>query len=608
MLRSVEPDESDTPAVRRELDLVLSSPGFTRNERQSHFLRFLVERQLEGRGAELKESVIAVEVFGREAGYDPKLDGIVRTEAMRLRSRLAKFYSAEGSTRPLVIELPKGGYRPLFRPRVIPEPIPAPPRTGGSRRWLVGALAAAAVLMAAVWWWARPGPASITVAVLPFENQGDGPANDYFADGLTDEIIRNLSLIEGLTVPSRTSSFALKGKSLNASEAARQLAADYLVEGSVQHAGTDLRVTVALVRVGDGARMWSERFDRKLTDVFAIQDDISRGVVNTLRLRLRPGRRQYETNLEAYDLYLRGRHTMASFPTRDRPIAIPAVQYFEQAIAKDTNYAIAYAGLADALLLVDQNIGNAEAYARARTAAERAVELDPMLSEAQSALAAIRARQYSWRDAERGFRRATELNPNNALAHLHLGVSVLVVEERFDEALAEVRRAAALDPFSPYVSTEYGRVLLLAGRHGEAVDQLRKAIALDPTRTRPYNLLGRALLLQGKTAEALTVFGDTVKRGVPVHAIEWIGCAEMKAGRDKAAILLQQRIDTIRTSRRRAAVYACLGDEERALESLEKAAHEDEAGLAEVLQAPELAWMRASPRFAALRKKVNLGS
>lgn len=589
----------------RELQLVRASTGFSRNDRQSRFLRFLVERHLDGRDSELKESVIAVEVFGRTPGHDPKVDNIVRTEALRLRTRLAKYYAGEGSRDPLVIELPKGGYRPIVRARAPEEPVRArPART----RWIVAALALLAVAAGAVWWRAQPGRVPVTVAVLPFENQGQDPARDYFADGLTDELIRSLSVVEELTVPSRTSSFALKGSLLDAAEAGKQLGADYLVEGSVLHAGDQLRVIVALIRVRDGVRLWSERFDRKLTDVFAIQDDISRGIVNTLRLRLSAGRRRYETNLEAYDLYLRGRHTMASFPTRGRPIATVAVQYFEQAIAKDANFAIAYAGLADALLSVDENIGNPEAYARARAAAERAVALDPELSEAESALASIRAREYAWEDAERGFRRAIELNGNNALAHLQLGVSVLVVQGRFDEGLGEVRRAVSLDPLSPYTNTEFGRALLLAGRYAEAAAQLRQAVTLDPSRNRPYNLLGRALYLQEKTTDALLVFDESISRGAPASAVDWLPCAEVRAGRrEKALALLEEHRRGVRARDRRLALtYACLGDEERALDHLEKAVAERQAGIAEMLQAPELAWMRGSARFAMLLKQVNL--
>jgi len=606
----VEIEESRKDAVRRELDLVLSSAAFARNDRQSQFLRFLVERHLEGRDNELKESVLAVEVFGRDPGYDPKADGIVRTEAMRLRTRLDKYYAAEGSRDPLVIELPKGGYRPVFRQGPI-----APPAAKvhvGRAAWIAAAVVAAATVGGVTWWWQRPAPGRFTVAVLPLENQGEDPASEYFADGLTDEIIRNLSVVEGLTVPSRTSSFAVKGKGLNVVEAGKQLGADYLVEGSVLHAGDQLRVTVALVRARDGFRLWSNRFDRKRTDVFAIQDEISNGIVNSLRLKLRPGRRRYETNLEAYDLYLRGRHLMASFPTRGRPIAKPAIDYFEQAIAKDPNYAIAYAGMADAFLAIERNVGTATplgaiAIPRAKAAAARAAELDPMLSEAQSALASIRAREYAWQDAEAGFRRAIQLNSNNALAHLELGGSVLVPQGRFEEGLGEARRAVALDPLSPYTNTEFGRALLLAGRYTEAVDQLRKAIALDPSRNRPYNLLGRTLYLQGRTAEALTVFDESIKRGAPPAEVEWLACAEARAGRrEKAVVLLEEQLRTARSARQLARTYACLGEEERALEYLEKSMAERQAGLTEIMQAPELAWMRHSERFAMLRKRMNL--
>jgi adenylate cyclase len=614
----VETDPERQEAIRHALERVLSSSGFARNERLSGFLRFLVERHLEGRDSELKESVIAHEVFGREADYDPKLDAIVRTEAVRLRARLEKYYQANGSQDPWIIDLPKGGYRPVVRQRLAVEPatdIPAGRPERAARlsriRWTAGAVAALVVItlmtaIAAAWWWTRPSRQALTIAVLPLENQG-GPANEYFADGLTDEIIRNLSIIDGVTVPSRTSSFATRGKGLTLGEIGRQLGADYLVEGSVLHAGDQLRITVALVRARDEHRLWSDRFDRTLTDVFAIQDEISRGIVNTLRLNLSPGRRRYETNLEAYDLYLRGRHLMASFPApRGRPIALPAVKYFEQAIAKDGNYAIAYAGMADALIAIERNVGTANLFgatilSEAKKAAEKAIELDPMLSEGHSAVASIRARGYAWQEAERGFRRAIDFNPNNALAHLELGTSVLIVQGRFDEGLREVRRALDLDPLSPYVNTEVGAALTLAGRYGESVDQLRKASSLDPSRTRPYNLLGRALTLQGKPEEALEAFDESIKRGGV--APEWQACAEVLAGRRDQALGVLQRN---RTSRHLARTYACLGDEENALEYLEKSFIENEPGLAGILQAPEFTAMRTNPRVAQLRKQVNL--
>ena len=610
----MESEDSKTKAVRQQLDQLLSSPGFLRNDRQSQFLRFLVERRLEGRDSELKESVIGVEVFGRDPGYDPKLDAVVRTEAVRLRARLEKYYATEGSADPWIIDLPKGGYKPVFRASPTAQ---AKRRVRSARtRWLAVALTATVVAaIGTMWWRSRTTPAVVTVAVLPIENLDRDPARDYFADGLTDEIIRNLSVIEGLTVRSRTSSFALKGKALNVGEAGRQLGADYLVEGSAQHAGDQLRVNVALIRVSDDHRLWSERFDRKFTDVFAIQDEISRGIVNTLRLRFPSARRRYEANLEAYDLYLRGRQIMASFPSQSRPIAKPAIEYFEQAIAKDANYALAYAGMADAFLAIERNIGSAtplgrDGLARARAAAERAVELDPMLSEAQSAMASVRAREYAWRDAERGYRRALELNPNNALAHLQLGFSVLVLQGRFAEGLDEVSRAVRLDPLSPYVTTEFGRALIWTGRYDEAIDQLRKAIALEPSRNRPYALLALALSLQGKNAEALAVHDDAVKRGAQLAAGPGFDypCVLAKLGRrDEVLAIAQRQLSAPGVGARGVAqTYACLGDAERTLEYLEKALAANEPNLAEIAQSPDLAWMRTNPRFAALREELHL--
>ena len=589
---------------------MLSSGAFTTNERQSRFLRFLVERHLEGRDSELKESVIAVEVFGRDAGYDPKIDAIVRTEAVRLRARLDKYYSAEGVQNPLAIELPKGGYKPVVRPRTIVS-IPAGSVAARSRflriPWLVSGLVLVAVVATAAWWTSR-STVQVSVAVRPFENLTRNKETDYFADGLTDEIIRNLSVIEGLRVPSRTSAFALKDKALSATDAGRQLGADYLVEGSVLQTGQQLRVNVALVRVADDTRIWSDRFDRQLTDIFAIQDEISRGVVNSLRLRLEPGRRRYETNLEAYDLYLRGRQMMAAFPSRVRPVGKVAIQYFEQAIEKDANYAIAYAGLADVLLAMDENSPTAGfAFARARTAAVKAVELDPMLSEAQSALGVVHAREYAWNDAEVALRRAIDLNPNNALARLTLGLSVFMPQRRVAEGLEEVRRAAALDPLSPYMSTEYGHALLQAGRYAEASDQLEKTIRLDPSRNRPYHLLGRALYLQGKTGEALQIFDESIKRGMPANQLHWRTCALERDGQRDRALATYSARETSNTFVRNLVLWhACMGETELALDSLEAAFSNHEPGLVAILDSPELAPLRAHPRYVALRRKANL--
>src|SRR4051794_11960131 len=304
--------ESEAQAARRQLERVLESPGFSRNERLSRFLRFVVEGHLDSKDHELKESVIAIEVFGRRPDFDSRHDPVVRTEAARLRARLNEYYIEAGKADALVIELPKGGYVPRFREVAgerqvfapVPEAAAAPLRT---RRWLALGLAGVIGLAIAGWWWSQHRSAPILIAVLSLENTSHDPANDYFADGLTDELIRNLSIIDGLAVRSRTSSFGIKGRPRDIHDAGRQLQADYILEGSVLRAGQRLRIDVQLVRVRDDSSVWSGRFDRELTDVFAIQDEISVGIVNNLRLKLGRGKRRYETSVEAYDLYLRAR-------------------------------------------------------------------------------------------------------------------------------------------------------------------------------------------------------------------------------------------------------------------------------------------------------------
>jgi TolB-like protein len=276
------PAEGSAGPVRNQLEKILSSPEFIRNDRLSKFLRFVVEQRLEGKAAELKESLVGIEVFGRRAGFDPRQDSVVRTEAAKLRARLSKYYAGEGATDAVVIELPKGGYSPLFREAVAVREAgasssgddPSPP---GRRLWLAVALAGIVVAVAATAWrWIiQHKSVPIPIAVLPLNSLSQDPGNDYFADGLTDEIIRNLSILDGLAVRSQTSSFAFKGKPRNVREAGQQLAVDYILEGSVLRVGQQLRINTQLVRVRDDLPIWSGKFDRELTDVFDIQEEIS---------------------------------------------------------------------------------------------------------------------------------------------------------------------------------------------------------------------------------------------------------------------------------------------------------------------------------------------
>ena len=591
--------------VRKQLDRILSSAGFVRNERLSRFLRFVVQQHLDGKTGEIKESLVGIEVFGRTPGYDTRSDSVVRTEAAKLRTRLNEYYAGKGASDPVLIELPKGGYIPVFYDReavretaAIASEAALPPR--GKRRRVLVALAGATLLLAAIGLWRFAGrSAPIPIAVLPLVNLSQDASNDYFADGLTDEIIRNLSILDGLAVRSQTSSFAFKGKARDMREAGTQLGVDYILEGSVMHAGQQLRVNVQLVRVRDDFPLWSGRYDRELTDVFAIQDEISRGIVNGLRLKLGRGRRRYETSVEAYDLYLRGRaarlHAAPSVEEENL-----AVASFEHAIAKDAWFAPAYAGLAQArahrsgLFRLDPD----DEIPKMRAAAQKAVELDPLLPEAHEALAMASAREAQWRESEKSFRRALELDPNRSATHVRFAMYVLWPLDRTGEALKELRLAKKADPLSHDIQWSFAYMLPSMGRYDEAARY--GELAQSPV------LLGRARFLEGKTAEAIPILetafhgGEGITPGSELRA--YLGYAYARTGRRDDA----ERMAVGTNPFNQAVIFAGLGDKERALEAMERSTAAGPFRVGRQLTWPELALIRNDPRMKALRKKVGL--
>ena len=578
--------EISAEAVRRELERILASRGFARNERLSRFLRTVVERHLEGRDGDIKESVIGIEIFGRQPGFNPKQDSTVRTEAGRLRARLTEYYAGDGAANPVIIELPKGGYIPAFRSSGVPRKT----RTSYRSLWLVGSLTALALGVGGAAWWVQLSRAPIAIAVLPFTNLSPDSANEYFADGLTDEIIRDLSIIDGLAVRSQTSSFVFKGKPRNLREAGEQLHADYILEGSVLRSGQQLRINARLVRVRDDSPIWSSRFDRGLRDVLAIQDEISRGIVNGLRLKLGRGRRRYETSVEAYDLYLRDRASMAPLgqlpPGVRRRGPIP----FRDVIAKDPAFAPAYAGLAEAYAYL-ASIAGAEAddLERMRSAAEHAIQLDPLLEEAYDALGVAYARDAQWNRAETSFRRAIELNPNSALTRQNYVIFVLSALGRTGEAVQQLRAAEKSDPLSPMLQYTYGDVLISAGRYKEASTHCARSSDIPECQ-------GRVLLAQGKIDDALKLLASAPNT-------RYLGYAYGRAGRRQeaenlAAVspgLLQQIL-----------IYAGLGDRDRTIDALQRMLALGPVRVGLALSSPELSFIRDDPRVKALREKANL--
>jgi TolB-like protein len=506
--------ESECQAARSELERVLGSPAFTRNERLGRFLRFVVERHLEGKDEEIKESVLAVEVFGRSPDHNPKQDSIVRTEASRLRARLNEYYQAEGKDHSVIIELPKGRYVPVLRQSLARQtPTDSYPGRKHSSRgtWLAWGIAF--VLLAAVasgLWSLQHRNSPISIAVLPLINLSQQPDSDYFADGLTGEIIRDLSIIDGLVVRSQTSSFSFKGRPQNVGEAGRQLNADYILEGSVLRAGEQLRINAQLVRVRDDFPLWSARFDRELTDAFAIQDEISRGIVNSLRLKLGRGRRRYETSAEAYDLYLRAR---SLFIEGGFPGLSDSVDSFEQAIAKDPSFAPAFAGLAEAHAARSGQFrfDLADEMTKMRVAAEKAIQLDPVLAEAHDALGITFARDGRWEESEKSFRRAIELEPNRSLTYANFAVYLLWPLARIQEALHQLRVAEKSDALSPEIQYFLAYVLSSGGQYDRAASHCERVPANYWAKS---VCLGEARLAQGRIDEAIRILETAFKQGV----------------------------------------------------------------------------------------------
>jgi len=576
--------------VRAQLERILASDGFARNDRLSGFLRFVIEQELSGRGDQLKESIIGVEVFSREPGYDPRQDSVVRTEAAKLRARLARYY--ETAAAPLVIELPKGAYKPVFR---YPPSEDAPnqagshkPQTVRPRLWLaiVGLLV---VAFSALAWWRFHESAPIPIAVLPLINLSQDPSNDYFTDGLTGEIIRNLSIIDGLAVRSQTSSFVFKGKPQNVRDAGKQLDVEYFLEGSVLRSSQQLRINAQLIRVRDDFPVWSGKYDCEATDIFAIQDEISRGIVNSLRLKLGRGRRRYETSAEAYDLYLRARSI--DFVSRSGE----QITNFEQAIAKDPSFAPAYSGLAWDYVYrsgIDRwNLDErSDLVSKARANAERAIHLDPLLPEAHVALGAVYARDAQWQQAEKSFRLAIELEPSSSLARDQFALDLLLPLGRLEEAVAQRRRAEKSDPLSPGIQNSLASALFIAGHFDEAVKHCRQPCI-------------QALLLSGKAIEAVPILEARFNGDLSRSGSGELGRAYALAGRREDA----ERIARIQWRPiEQAEIFVALGDKERAFEALERAIPLGPVRVGRDLTYPEFVPLRGDPRAKALRKKLGL--
>lgn len=608
--------------VRGQLEKILASSTFAGAERPGRFLRFIVEQALAGNP--LKETLLGVEVFGRSPSYDPRLDGVVRVEAVKLRSRLKEYYETEGAADPLRIDLPKGGYVPRFV--MLPTrsaPAVAPARRDWWRDWRLAAPLALAALIGGYLLArkAHPRPAppdSSSIAVLPFVNLSSDKENEYFSDGLTDDLINALTQVRGLRVVARGSVFQYKGKNPDIRTVGRQLNVAAVLEGSVQRSGDRLRITAQLSSVADGYHVWSQAYDRRLADVFAVQDEISRAIVSALEIRVAgdPARRLVQPStrdLQAYNLYLQGRFDLNKW----RPEAVrKGIEYFTQAIAKDPGYAPAYAGLADCYTWLGVFGWSAarQAMPQARQAAYRALQLDESSAAAHVSLGYVKALyDWDWRGAEREFRRALELSPGDADAHFAYSVTYLTPLGHLDQALAEIQGAVALDPLSPYKITAAGMIYADRREYGRAVEEYRKAIELDPAFYQAYDEWRGAETLRGKP-EAVDAVIQAMRAAFP-NVDDTAARARLSAQqgrRAEARALVENWIQECLRAQRpgkscyAAQIYACIGEKDLAFAWLDKAYEERSPMLVYAKVIPSYDNLRGDPRFRTLLHRLGL--
>jgi TolB-like protein/Flp pilus assembly protein TadD len=459
-----------------------------------------------------------------------------------------------------------------------------------------------------------------SIAVLPFDNLSREPENAYFSEGIQDEILTRLAKIAELKVISRTSTQRFKSSPGDLPQIAQQLGVANILEGSVQKPSDQVRVNVQLIHAATDTHLWAETYDRKLTDVFAVESDIARAVAERLRAKLTGSAEHVlasrpTENPEAHQLYLKGRYF---WNKRTADNLKTAIDFFEKAIAKDPAYAVAYSGLADAHAVLPYYAATSpkDDAGKALAAAGKAVKLDDTLAEAHTSLANALVLNLQFSDAVPEFQRAIELNPNYATAHHWYG-ELLQNDGRTDEALAELRRAHELDPLSLVINSVLGSTLIVAGQDDAAIDQLQKTIAMDPNFDLAHWFLGQAYEDKGRVTEAIQEYEKAIKLNSDPTVLASLARAHALAGDNEIAGKILA--DLTNQSKQRyvpayplAVVHLALGNKDEALRLLEKSYEDlapfDTGVFGSIKIDRRLDALRGDPRFEALVRKVMSGA
>jgi TolB-like protein/Tfp pilus assembly protein PilF len=576
------PSVDEHAAVREHLARILASRAFHQGDRLKRFLAFIVSEAIAGHRNELKEYVIGVQVFGKEESFDPRTDPIVRVQARRLRAKLEQYYREEGHGDALIVDLPKGGYAPVFARREAP----APPKR---------AAAAAAV-------------DRNTVAVLPFADHTGARDLEYFCRGVREEIVHRLTRLPGLRV---LASDEPRASSDPAGDAAM------IIGGSVRRSGDRLRLTAQLADGASGCYLWSESIDATVGDAFDGQERMAGAIVRKLEAELTRGAptaapRRAAENMTARNLYLQGRYHLNQ---RTEEGLRKAVDFFEKTLAEDAQNAPAHSGLADAYGLLNHYgmLGPAEAWTKAASCAASAVMLDGNSAEAHTSLAHVKSTQeWDWTGAEREFQRAIALDPRYATAHHWYATSCLMPLGRLDEALDQLRIAQSIDPVSSIVARDLAVVHFYRRDFEGALDQCDHTIELNPHFAPAYWILGVIQEHRREFDESIAALQRAIQlapRASRMHGA--LGRTLALAGRKKMAV------DVLRTLEAKAKdgyvspmefawIHIGLGDLDAGFRWLAKASDERAFDLIHMNVDPRFDPLRDDRRFHAIARQVGV--
>jgi serine/threonine-protein kinase len=596
------------PELRACLDRVLSSSFFL-SRRRGELLRYVVERALEGKADSIGEYGIGLDVFGKPESFDPRIESTVRAEMSRLRKGLTEYYASEGAHDPWHFEFPARGYVPIWvRAEAPPEKLPPvlSPRVTATTRsrklWLILALACLVViaLAAALWHFRAPRVPIRSVAVLSFANLTGDAANDFLGDGISEGLTDALVRVDSLRVVARTSAFQFRGKAQDIREIGRRLNADAVVEGSIRRIADHLAVTVQVNRAADGFHILSRVFECRPSDIGRIEQELAVPVLAALlpELRSHPAS-QRVADSEARTLVMkarlvRGDPTIESF---DR-----AVTMLNDAVRRDPQYAGAWVELANtyAGAAVNLNLDEVAAANMAKSAARKALELDPSAAGAWSSEGFVDAMVFlNWKQGKEELRQALRLAPQDALIHQRLS-NILLLNGEFDEALNEGRISEQLDPLASNAGMSVGMTYYMRRRYDLALAQWQKVVELHPDAAILRVYTGTAFDALGNYAQALNEYGKATGVVEPRIVLVLIHQGRLDEARQRLARYADSpESDPFSL----AVIYGALGEKDRAFSYLEQAWQHRNCWMLKVY--PPLDPLRSDPRFQTFLKRAN---